>query len=470
MNKKFLKTLSVALACVTVGACMASCGGKNDEDEDIGDKRVLKLEVLEGGIDQTAYKELAKAYMAKNPDVYIKIVANPEINSDVSSRLQNSKNLADIFSVRSIEAIKRWTVKDWVADINDVYSATLSTGKTVSETMTGKAETVCTYNGNRYAVPEYMAMEGYVYNKTLFDRYGWKIPETTAELETLCKKILADTNNQVAPIVYCHSADGYLYYATNNWDFQYSGISKLDSFYTYENAEVFSPENSQGKLLALQNLQKFYGSDSKYVMERSQSKDYIEAQTNLVLVEAAMMLNGSWFENEMKDVLADLPGEEFGMFAVPQMSDTSGTPLRYTGYTTEGNKRVIESGYGAYYFIPKAAANVADAKAFLTWLSEPEANVIYTKYTNGYRPFEYETDPAADVYSDMSAFGKSILTMASTHYLYVPNVTNQLAIEGKVDYWGNGGYPFLTVIGGGNPSDVIKELYNTVKQTYEANA
>ena len=57
MNKKFLKTLSVALACVTVGACMASCGGKNDEDEDIGDKRVLKLEVLEGGTCQSLYGE-----------------------------------------------------------------------------------------------------------------------------------------------------------------------------------------------------------------------------------------------------------------------------------------------------------------------------------------------------------------------------------------------------------------------------
>ena len=47
MNKKFLKTMGITLACITAGACMGSCGGKN-KDEDIGDRRILKLEVLAG--------------------------------------------------------------------------------------------------------------------------------------------------------------------------------------------------------------------------------------------------------------------------------------------------------------------------------------------------------------------------------------------------------------------------------------
>ena len=35
------------------------------------------------------------------------------------------------------------------------------------------------YNGKYICIPEYVNVNGFVYNKKLFDKYGWTIPKTT---------------------------------------------------------------------------------------------------------------------------------------------------------------------------------------------------------------------------------------------------------------------------------------------------
>ncbi|MCI1734991.1 MAG: extracellular solute-binding protein [Bacilli bacterium] len=56
-----------------------------------------------------------------------------------------------------------------------------------------------TTDGHVYLVPGPVSMGCILYNKTLFTQYGWQVPTTTAEFLTLCDKITADTNGQVAP-------------------------------------------------------------------------------------------------------------------------------------------------------------------------------------------------------------------------------------------------------------------------------
>lgn len=474
MKKKFFKILSLVLALVTCFA-LAACGdgGKNsasdDDDEPADGRRILKVEVLKGGIGETAYREVAKAFMEKNPDVLVKLNFNPNIISTTGSRLDSGNNVADVYSYRSIEAIKRWKISGWVENIDDIYSSTLSTGKTISETMTGNAEAVCTYRDEHVAIPEYTHTEGFVYNMSLFEKYGWKVPTTTKELEDLCKQILKDTNNKVAPIVYCGAAaDGYLYYGEENWNYQYSGIADLDKFYSYEDAEVFNPANSQGKLLGLKALKKFFFDNvGTYTMAKSEGKDHIEAQTNIILGEAAMMLNGSWFMTENAKILAEVPDTKFGMFPVPQLSDDEGNILHSPTYTTVDDKRVIQGEYASYWFIPSMAENKSDAKEFLKFLSEPDSCALYTGTSNNIRPFDYEKDPSADVYKEMTSFGKSILTINAENYVYAPNVTSDIAIKGLTGYWARGSWPYDNVKNGEEtPEQVLQKDYDYAKSNW----
>ena len=474
MKKKLLKIFSVMLAAMTCFSLVACGDTGTSEDGGTVDpttgKRILKFEYLKAGIGNTPYEKIAEAFMEEHPDVLVKLVPNVNIISTTSAKLESNNNLADVYSYRSIEAIKRWGVKGWIEPIDDVFSAELSTGKTVEEAMTEPAVKNGKYMDHYYAIPEYTQVPGFVYNKTLFDKYGWEVPETSYELEQLCKQILADTDGKVSPIVYCGAAaDGYLYTPVNGVAYQYEGIANLDSFFSYSSAEVYSPENSQGKAYGLEFLKKFFFDNvGTYTMEGSVGLDHITAQTLVIRGDAAMIPCGSWFETEMSKVLEKNPEMEMAMMPIPQISDDKNNVLHAEGYTTVDDKRVLESAFGSNYFIPANAANKEDAKEFLKFLSEPKANLIYTQYSNNIRPFDYELDSGAEEYKDMSAFGKSILDIANTHYLYQDNTTAEIAVAGLTGWWSTG-YPFYKIRDGLKTiKQIIQDEYNHATDNWDS--
>ena len=431
--KKIIKTVSLAIAGL-MSLSLAACGGGGDE----GGKRILKVEFLKAGFGLSGYEALAKAYMEYNPEVKVKLVPNYNINSDTETRLSANNNVSDVMCVRSQGDINRWDVKGWVEDLTSLYETEVSGGKTLLERMDFSASENSRMNDHYNSIPEYASVNGFVYNVKMFEQYGWEIPETTKDLEDLCEQILDDTNETVAPIVYCGAAaDGYLYFATNNWITQYEGTVGLTEFYKFESPEVFNPENSWGKYYAMENLSKFFFGSEKYCMPQCMAKDHIEAQTDFIMGKAAMMLNGMWFETEMKEILAEYPEFELAMMKVPAVSDASGKVLHDDDYIDE--KPVISAGIGASWFIPSMANNKDDAKDFLLFISRPEQCELWTKKTNAIRPFDYEKDPNAAVYSQMSTFGKSILQMAKDNVMYNAYSHSPLALTGMLSVWPNGG-------------------------------
>ncbi len=54
-------------------------------------------------------------------------------------------------------------------------------------------------NGNIYCLPCPSEVECMLYNKTLFDKYGWQVPSTFDQFVALCEQITADTNGAVEP-------------------------------------------------------------------------------------------------------------------------------------------------------------------------------------------------------------------------------------------------------------------------------
>ncbi len=461
------KILSIVMAAAMAASLgLTACKGGDGPETDPSGRRILKWEFLKAGIGTEVYEALASAYMEEHPDVLVKLVPNVNIISTTSPKLETGNNLADLYSFRDIRLIKEWVDNDWVEDISDVYAETLSSGKTVKDSMTGTAAELSLHNEKYWAIPEYISLSGFVYNKTLFEANGWEVPETTKELDDLCKKIKA---KGIAPIVYCGAAaDGYIYCPMNNWFNSYLGVANLDTLYEYASPEVFNPDSVYGtaKKLGLQELQKYFlNLDTNYTMEGSKGKDHIEAQTNVIVGEAAMIATGSWFETEMSKVLAANPDVEIGFMRFPVISDSSGNVLHAEGYTTVDNKEVIQGNMGAHYFIPKAAANKDDAKDFLAWLCEPKANGIYTRYSSNVRPFEY-ADGELD---GVSAFGKDVLAVTNNNYVYTSNSTHPAALAGVVSMWPRGGYPFfkiqddLTTI-----DEYLKEDYDHVTKNWSS--
>ena len=206
--KKVLTLFLSAMMCVSVAACGGANNGDSDNSEDLAGRRLLNFEFLQAGYGIEGYKAMAEAFMKENPDVLVKLKPNYEINTTTSTKLESNNNVSDLYLVTNEQDIRRWAIKGWVEEIPDVYAAEVKEGVTLADAMTASAKEVGAYNGKYYSVAEYVSVNGFVYNKTLFNKYGWTIPNTTAELEALCDKIISDTDGEVAPFVYCGAEAG----------------------------------------------------------------------------------------------------------------------------------------------------------------------------------------------------------------------------------------------------------------------
>lgn len=466
-NKIRLLTL-IATGLMTLSACGNSGGGGESGE---GGKRIVKFEFLKAGIGTEVYKKLAEAYTAEHPDVQIKLVANYAVNDTVSAALSTGKGLADIYSIRGIEIINQYYNKGYLINLNDVFDSVIEGDKKLVDMLDEGIADYCKYGDNYLAVPEYININGFVYNKKLFDQYNWSIPTTTEEMAALADKILADTNGSVKPFAYCGAAaQGYVYYLLNGINDAYEGIANLEKIHEFESPEVFNPDNRTGKLHALEMLRDWFTESNGYVYKGSMGLKNIQAQQLVLENKAAMILCGSWFVTEMA-ALIDEAKDDMAMFRIPEYSE-NGIVKHADGYTkNEGSDGVVYADIPAFYVIPSQAKNKEDAIDFLKFINRSDISELYTKYCNCVRPLKYNRDSSSEAYKDMSNFGKSVLDIANENTLYPENSKSPLAIGAGLTFWplkDGDNYHYSKILNGGtSPRDCLKKEYDFVKSHWQ---
>lgn len=80
--------------------------------------------------------------------------------------------------------------------------------------------------GKLYQLPGYITMRNIIYNRDMFEQYGWKEPQNFSELTDLCHRIRKEANG-VTPIVMAGAAEGY-YFTTM------SSYAQAEFLYTQE--------------------------------------------------------------------------------------------------------------------------------------------------------------------------------------------------------------------------------------------
>ena len=466
-----MKRKVTAMLLAFGAVCLASCGENNSDDTE---KRTLKVEFVKAGFGLTPYEKLAAAFMEENPDVQVKLVPNPEMASTTAEKLKDGTNLSDVMIYnRSINHIRSWALKGYVHDISDLMGEVVEDNRTLRDSLDDNALCASEYNGKYWCIPEYYNINGFVYNATLFESKGWNTPKTTKEFEELCEKIAATkiAGTPMKPLVYCgNGADGYLYYAVDGFQVRYEGLSNMKTFEGFASPEVYNPDNMVGKVKAYTLLKKYFF-DSGWAVDTSMELGAIEGQSKLLSYEAAMMLNGSWFENEMAPYTTS-SSPSFKMFAIPDISDDSGNVVRSSSFTSNDEKDgVIDAAFVGNMFIPEKASNISDAEKFLKFVAKKSSCELWTKYSNSIRPYKYDYSSTNSAFKDMSAFGKSVLDIASNNVIHVYDSKADIAIVDKATLNPQGGYWYKLMYSNParyTPESCIESDYQYAKDNWES--
>lgn len=407
-------------------------------------------------------KEAGASFLKLYHDKYYLVLdPDPVLASSLKTTLETgiSKTMSDVYFTQN-DVWQTWAVRGWMEPLDDVYAyAGNGDTETLENRLRPAFKTVGKNDDHYYAIPWNEIVTGFVYNKTLFDDYGWKVPTTADELVALCEQILKDTDGDVAPFVYPGLAGGYFENVFSGWWIQALGAEAYDEFFNLDSVDLFDPSKpaTKGKLAMLENFVKVFGASvTKYSLDGSLATGHIAAQNAMLQEKAAMMPNGNWFEAEMKEDLKDFD-LEFRMMALPFINEAQ--------KDADGNYIKINFGcLPELMFVPAKAQNKTGAKEFLKFFNSSAACRQYTKTTGLWRPIDYPTDDVK-----FSGFAQSAADIRATSLTVVDNPRGRHYIDGDVKKFNVDGSPFLRIVKGEiTPEQYCKNEYDYVKSVLGA--
>lgn len=349
--KRHKLLLTAALAIVMSASAFTGCVKKNPAVS----ADTLQIAVVARGYGSEFAKELARAYTRKTKTdaqvvkestdfsiVENSLILGPRSNKiDLYFALENN-----VFNVlaQGDNVVDNYD-KAW-ADLSEVYESPAAgykeseaePGLKVKDIFDSFAMDSATYNdGKQYSVPWSIAVEGMLYNKTLWDKVSAKpgvnisLPKTTTEMFKLFDDIKAmpsATRNGAYAFAYSGTMP-YLDMLFYTWWPQYAGKTEAYSFYegklnpageyTYE---IF---NTPARLKAFETVGKLVTKSNGYTDPDDDTKDFTQSQLDFLSGNAFFSVNGDWLEQEASSKF--MPGEaDIAFMKIPVVSSIIGRP------------------------------------------------------------------------------------------------------------------------------------------------
>lgn len=455
ISKLFLITFSLIIVMT-----LASCGEDNGPQKD-GDATVISIAFAECGYGREFFYQWEDAYNEAHPDDKIKLDldGDAQMTQNIINRIDTGKNLPDLVMVLSTNW-QLWAAKGKLLELDDVYEADagLGDGTKMKDFIDPNISEFGLVNEHLYAVPWSVGTTGFVYNKGMFAEWGWEVPTTVAELEALCEQITKDSAGSIAPFAWSTSVSEYWSFVTLNWWAQYEGEANWKEFWKFETPDVFK---QQGRLVALQEFEKLVcgknqdGTSTGTAINSITNAKFMESQLDFVQGRAAMIPNGSWLENEMRNNLPE--GFEMAMMPTPVIE----------GAKTDANGNTINvnvNSSGDFIVIPRKAKNPEYAKKFLAFMNTKEGCEIFTKYSGGIRPFKYQPSQI----EGLSAFTKDVATQWENSINLYQTSTSIKYFNNNVNLWPFYGSPYARMVQDGDTAeDVQKAIVDYVLKYWD---
>ncbi len=308
-----------------------------------------------------------------------------------------------------------------------------------------------TYNQKTYAMPYLADAYGILYNRGMFNKYEYEVPNTTDELIALCEEMLQNghtpfTGDSGATISYSETL-------LNVWWAQYQGMDGYDDFWNGIDNGRYSKNifSQEGRLEALKAYEQLTLYENGYFNKRMMANSFIASQTEFLLGEYRqnqdaypMIICGEWMMEEMTGVLEAIQDSygttpDIGMMRTPVLSsivetleDTTmtdetlsavvaaidGGATSYTGVSASDFQKIkvargITEEIRHYFFVNSNVNAVEEALAceFMQFMSCDQALTEVAKYN---MRSALSIDLPQEVYDGMSSVKKQAYDFAKT--------------------------------------------------------
>ncbi len=193
-KNNILKKLTAVCLCAAMMFSVTACGGNTQNSPSSGDEAVT-LNILE--VNNNYFRNFTQAVRNSVPDIPLNIEyysgSNPSayINQRLAS--QDPPDIVYLTAQLSDEFQQKYLLDLSGYDFLKNYNLSLVNQRDVG--------------GAVYTVPANYSIICMLYNKTLFEEHGWKVPTTHDELVALCKQI-REEEPELIPITHSGSMAG----------------------------------------------------------------------------------------------------------------------------------------------------------------------------------------------------------------------------------------------------------------------
>ncbi|MFD0713860.1 extracellular solute-binding protein [Paenibacillus sp. GCM10027626] len=397
------KMLMVTTASTLLLGLLAGCGGNsgtksegdggggNGAGGEGGKPVTLKVAFFQGGYGDSWFKWLKEEFEKQHNNVTVELEGSPKMNEILEPRIKSGSNVPDVAFIDA-SFMKKWGPSGKLADFTDTYNTTqLPDGKTIEQSADDLVNQSMTILGKIYGVPWAASPRGIVYNVGMFEENGWEYPQTWEEMEALVEKIKA---KGIAPFVYPGKYPGYVQPVGISGLLQYGGPEFLEKLTNTKEEDIPGLYGDEVFRKAYSHVGQMV--KDKWFMDGSLALNHTESQMEFLRGNAAMIPNGGWLENEMKDAIPE--GFKMRMAPIPPAQDA---------VVKESIIPVDLLGFGG---IPSASKNIETAKQFLLFASTEEANRKFTELTGSAKAMKYSVEGLG-----ISDFTKSAIEVTSTY-------------------------------------------------------
>ena len=309
---------AAAMLLTSAAGCSGSPAGSQSAASGSGAKtetKTLEVAAFEGGYGRNYFDKLIAAFEAANPGVKVNLICSPKIDEVIQPRIV-SGNPPDVLMSFGATRIGQMANEGDLLDLTDIFNQP-APGKTemLKDTIVdGLIDTVCTpkKDGKIYLAPTDQGAEGLYYNKTLFEKNGWKAPETWDEFFALGDKA---KKMGISLFTYQGMYPGYLEAMLMPAIASTAGMDTYNKILSYEEG-VWKDPNVVKVLNVFSKI-----ANEGYLMPGTVAMNHTQAQAAFLQGKALFIPCGSWLANEMKDAVPKT-GFSFGFIPAPTFNSS----------------------------------------------------------------------------------------------------------------------------------------------------